>query len=205
MSENMDKIRAVLNSHIPTPEAIGRRSSVLIPIFETDRDLELLFCKRAMTLKRQPGDICFPGGGMEGNETPLETALREVNEEIGVPAENIEILGSADYIVAAYGAVISSFVGLIKNMTIADLKLSSDEVDEVFTVPLEFFMNTEPEAHYVEVKHEIPDDFPFEYIVGGRNYGWGHGKVPEYFYFYENRIIWGFTARLVRSLCYIIR
>ncbi len=195
----------MLNSHTPSPESVARRSSVLIPIFSTERGYELLFCKRALTLKRQPGDVCFPGGGSENDETPIETALRETYEEIGVPAENIDVLGPTDFIVAAYGAVIRPFVGIIRNMTPDELTVSSDEVAEVFTVPLDFFMETEPEAHYVEVKHEVPDDFPFEYIAGGRNYPWGHGKVPEYFYFYENHIIWGFTARLVRNLCLIIK
>lgn len=205
MFDNIEHIKEALISHTPSPEGADRQSAVLIPIFITDNGCELLFCKRALSLNHQPGDVCFPGGGREGNETPLETALRETYEEIGVPAENIEILGPTDFIVAAYGAVIRPFVGLIKNTSMDSLKLNSDEVAEIFTVPLKFFMDTEPEAHYVEVKHETPDDFPFEYIIGGRNYPWGHGQVPEYFYFYENHIIWGFTARLVRNLCLIIK
>lgn len=121
-----------------------------------------------MELKRQPGDVCFPGGSREGGETPLDTALRETWEETGIPAENIEILGQTDFVVAPYGAVITPFVGLIKNMTVNDLKLNPDEVAEVFTVPVKFFTDTEPEAHYITISHEIPEDFPFEYIVGGK-------------------------------------
>lgn len=158
-----------------------------------------------MELKRQPGDVCFPGGSREGGETPLDTALRETWEETGIPAENIEILGQTDFVVAPYGAVITPFVGLIKNMTVNDLKLNPDEVAEVFTVPVKFFTDTEPEAHYITISHEIPEDFPFEYIVGGKNYPWSKGRQPEYFYFYENHIIWGFTARIVRNLCLILK
>ena len=158
-----------------------------------------------MELKRQPGDVCFPGGSREDGETPLDTALRETWEETGIPAENIEILGQTDFVVAPYGAVITPFVGLIKNMTVNDLKLNPDEVAEVFTVPVKFFTDTEPEAHYITISHEIPEDFPFEYIVGGKNYPWSKGRQPEYFYFYENHIIWGFTARIVRNLCLILK
>lgn len=200
-----DLIKNALESHVPSPEGIKRFSSVLMPIFRTERGSELLFTKRSMELKRQPGDVCFPGGSREGGETPLDTALRETWEETGIPAENIEILGQTDFVVAPYGAVITPFVGLIKNMTVNDLKLNPDEVAEVFTVPVKFFMDTEPEAHYITISHEIPEDFPFEYIVGGRNYPWSKGRQPEYFYFYENYIIWGFTARIVRNLCLILK
>lgn len=198
-------IKNALESHTPSPEGIKRFSSVLMPIFQTERGPELLFTKRSMELKRQPGDVCFPGGSREGGETPLDTALRETWEETGIPAENIEILGQTDFVVAPYGAVITPFVGLIKNMTVNDLKLNPDEVAEVFTVPVKFFMDTKPEAHYITISHEIPEDFPFEYIVGGRNYPWSKGRQPEYFYFYENHIIWGFTARIVRNLCLILK
>ena len=200
-----DLIKNALESHVPSPEGIKRFSSVLMPIFRTERGSELLFTKRSMELKRQPGDVCFPGGSREGGETPLDTALRETWEETGIPAENIEILGQTDFVVAPYGAVITPFVGLIKNMTVNDLKLNPDEVAEVFTVPVKFFMDTKPEAHYITISHEIPEDFPFEYIVGGRNYPWSKGRQPEYFYFYENYIIWGFTARIVRNLCLILK
>lgn len=205
MMSQTDNIKNALENHIPSPEGVNRFSSVLMPIFKTDRGYELLFTKRSMELKRQPGDICFPGGSRENEESPLDTALRETWEETGIPAENIEILGQTDFVVAPYGAVITPFVGLIKNMTVNDLKLNPDEVAEVFTVPLSFFESTEPELHYINIIHDIPDDFPFEYIVGGRNYPWSKGRHPEYFYFYENHIIWGFTARIVRNLCLILK
>lgn len=207
MAEKLDSsaIKHILDEHMPFPEGIKRFSSILVPIIETNEGYCLVFSKRSMTLKRQPGDVCFPGGGREGNETQLETALRETYEEIGVPAENIEILGQPDYVVTAYGAVITPFVGLIKNMKIEDFKINPDEIEEIFTVPLKFFMETEPEAHYIMVKHEIPDDFPFEYIVGGRNYPWSVGRHPEFFYFYEGHIIWGFTARVVKNFCSILK
>ena len=53
----------------------------------------------------------------------------------------------------------------------------------------------------VNIKFDIPDDFPFEHIVGGRNYPWSVGKQPELFYFYDKYVIWGFTARIVNNLC----
>lgn len=205
MEENTIEIKNILNSHIPLPEGISKYSSVLIPLIKIDDSYHIIFCKRSMELKHQPGDICFPGGKREGNETALETALRETYEEIGVPCENIEILGQPDFVVTAYGAVITPFVGLIKNMTMENLVINTDEVAEIFTVPLEFFINTEPEAHYTKIKQEIPDDFPFEYIVGGKNYPWSVGNYPQYFYFYKDYVIWGFTARIIKNFCSILK
>ncbi|HIW25107.1 MAG TPA: CoA pyrophosphatase [Firmicutes bacterium] len=202
---NSDYISQKLKAHTPAPEGVFRHSAVLIPIFETERGYELLFCKRSMTLRRQPGDVCFPGGGRDGDETNLETALRETWEETGIPAENIEILGQTDYVITSYGAVITPFVGLIKNTSPDRLRINPDEVEETFLVPLSFFLNREPETHYVYINIEVPDDFPFEHIVGGRNYGWSKGRQPELFYFYRHQVIWGFTARVVKNLCSILK
>lgn len=205
MVETTSTIKNILNSHIPFPEGISKYSSVLMPLIKIDNSYNFIFSKRSMALRHQPGDICFPGGRREGNETPLETALRETYEEIGVPAENIEILGQPDFVVTTYGAVITPFVGLIKNMNIEDLAINPDEISELFTVPLVFFINTEPEAHYIKIKHEVPEDFPFEHIVGGKNYPWSVGNLPEYFYFYNDYVIWGFTARIIKNFCSILK
>ena len=150
---NSDYISQKLKAHTPAPEGVFRHSAVLIPIFETERGYELLFCKRSMTLRRQPGDVCFPGGGRDGDETNLETALRETWEETGIPAENIEILGQTDYVITSYGAVITPFVGLIKNTSPDRLRINPDEVEETFLVPLSFFLNREPETSLCLYKH----------------------------------------------------
>ena len=202
---NSNIIQQTLSVHTPSPEGIFRYSSVLMPLFETENGYEFLFCKRSMALRHQPGDICFPGGRREGEETPLETALRETREEIGISEENIEILGETDFVITTYGAVITPFVALIKEMSPSDIKFNPDEVEETFTVPVSFFMETEPEQHFVSIKFDIPEDFPFEHIVGGKNYPWSKGKQPELFYFYNGNVIWGFTARIVKNFCSIIK
>ena len=202
---NPEYISKYLSAHTPGPEGVFRHSSVLIPIFETERGYELLFCKRSMTLRRQPGDVCFPGGSREGDESAIETALRETCEEIGIEKKNIEILGQTDYVITTYGSIITPFAGLIKGVSPDRLKINPDELEETLLVPLKFFMNREPEVHYVNIHFDIPDDFPFEHIVGGRNYGWSKGRQPELFYFYRHQVIWGFTARVVKNLCSILK
>lgn len=207
MLNNIDRnfISNTLASHKPVPEGISRYSAVLIPIFITENGPELLFTKRSMALKHQPGDICFPGGRREGRENGLQTALRETEEEIGIPEKNIEVLGRTDFVVTTYAAIITPFVGIIKNMSPNDININPDEVDETFTVPLDFFMETEPEEHYVNIFYDIPDDFPVEHIVGGKNYTWKKVRHPELFYYYKDYVIWGFTARIVNNLCYLLK
>ena len=206
MLENIsqDRIKSALDSHISIPEGTTHQSSVLMPIVKTENGYEFIFCRRSMALKHQPGDVCFPGGSREGSESPVETALRETEEEIGIGPENIKVLGETDFVVSISGAVIYSFVGMLDGKGLSDIKINGDEVEEVFTVPVQFFIDNEPEIHYVDARLDIPDDFPFEYIVGGKNYKWGKGQQAEMFYFYNGHIIWGFTARIVKNFCSII-
>ena len=201
----MKQINKILSEHTPSPEGTYRYSAVLIPLFEIENEIHILFCKRAMTLKSQPGDVCFPGGRREGDEGLQETALRETWEEIGVSPDNVEILGASDYVVTSYGSIIMPFVGLITGITIEDLKINFEEVDEIFTVPLNYFLTCEPEEHPINIIFDVPDNFPFEHIVGGKNYAWGKGRHPELFYFYGGQVIWGFTARVIRNFCKIIK
>lgn len=72
--------------------------SVLVPVVEKDGGLHLLYEKRARHMKRQPGEICFPGGEMEEGENPEECALRETWEEIGIPEQSIKVVNRLDTI-----------------------------------------------------------------------------------------------------------
>ena len=83
---NTTEIKHILDSHTPSAEGKIKYSSVVLPIFVTDNGPELLFSKRSMDLKRQPGDICFPGGKREQLESAVVTAIREAHEVIGVDA-----------------------------------------------------------------------------------------------------------------------
>ena len=74
-----------------------------------------------------------------------------------------------------------------------------EEVSEVFTVPVNFFVNTSPKTYEVEWKPAFPEDFPFEKIYGGRDYEWRPRKSKIRFYEYEGRVIWGMTARIIEN------
>ena len=124
---NTTEIKHILDNHTPRPEGKFKFSSVVLPIFVTENGSELLFSKRSMDLKRQPGDICFPGGHHENNETAEETAIRETYEELGIKKENIEIIGRPDYMLTKYGAYVIPFIGFLKNIDEKDFIINPDD------------------------------------------------------------------------------
>lgn len=93
------------------------RFSVLVPLVERDDGtLEVLFEKRARTMRRQAGEICFPGGrAEEGDASPWETARRETSEELGLAAKRIRQVGTLDTVVTPF-ACIYPFVGQIDSL-----------------------------------------------------------------------------------------
>lgn len=173
------------------------RSSVVLFLCEdSKKELHIIFEVRALHLKKQPGDISLPGGRIEKNETPEQAAIRESIEELNVGLEDISIVGAMDYYVTPYNRIMYPFVGLIKNI---DIKPNKDEVNHVFKVPLKFFMENEPKCYEVNIVSELPENFPYHLIVGGKNYNFNKGSLKQYFYQYNGYVIWGFTALIVKS------
>jgi len=178
--------------------------AVLIPLVLYNNKLSILFEVRSHCLNGQPGEICFPGGHAEKNDgSPQDTALRETGEELGVDRSDIDIWGPLDILITPHQLKIHSFVGFIKDVK----KINPDrsEVEEVFYVPLEFFLNTTPAVSRVNVVLQPEADFPFHLIPNGRDYYWRRGQYPVYFYHYENYLIWGLTARMLHHFIDLIR
>ncbi len=173
------------------------QSAVLLPLVPKDDDLHVLFEVRARHLKRQPGDICFPGGRKEdGDKTLLDTAVRETAEELGITKEGIEVIAPLDYLVTPFSSIVYPYLGLIRNPE--EIVVNKGEVERVFTVPLSFFQQAEPQRYDLAIEVKPQDDFPYHLIEKGKNYDWRTGTFPEYFYFYGEEVIWGLTARIMQ-------
>ncbi|HEU4965035.1 MAG TPA: CoA pyrophosphatase [Bacilli bacterium] len=180
-----------------------KKAAVFVPLLEQDGELHVLFQERAHHLRNQPGEICFPGGRVEAQDAnPRATAVRETCEELGLPEQGVEVLGKLDILVS-YFQIIYPYVGRIREP--GQIAPDADEVAEVFTVPLSDLLQQEPEMHPVGFQVVPPDEFPFDWIQNGRAYHWRQGKIPQYFYFYEDRIIWGLTARILHHFLAIVR
>lgn len=185
------------------PDMIGqfKKSAVMLLLSEEREQTYLTFEVRSLSLRSQPGDIALPGGKIEPGETPRETAFRETVEELNVRYDDLEYIGSMDYFISPYYSIIYPFIAKLKECR---FEPNASEVDHIIKVPLSFFMKTDPLLYKLPIEPLLKDDFPYHLIRGGRDYKFGKGNMNEYFYQYNQYVIWGFTASIVKSFADII-
>ncbi len=176
----LKKIRQRLNVFQPKNNPnFQRRASVLIPLIEIRGEIFVLFTVRSKHLRSHPGQVSFPGGKQDYQDSnSLETALRETDEEIGLNPEKVEILGRIDQIISLYNYLVTPFVGLIPSDFSPNPNL--DEIEEVFKVPLSFFMKSN--NHWSE------------------EYESSSSKVLIHHFDFDGFDIWGLTAKLILRL-----
>jgi len=179
-----------------------KRSAVMIFLLEEENELQIIFEIRSKNLRRQPGDICLPGGRVEKGELPIDTACREAMEELLVKRDTFSVVGEMDFLVSPYNSIIYPFIATLEPQ---DIHPNPSEVDRVLKVPLKFFMETEPDLHEVDIVQSPKPDFPYDLINNGADYKFTNGVFPEYFYVYEGNVIWGFTALIVKRFVDIIK
>ncbi|SCG84255.1 NUDIX hydrolase [Proteiniborus sp. DW1] len=177
--------------------------AILLPLINMDGKWHILFEVRSEKLDRQPNEISFPGGKVEGKETFKEGAIRETCEELNIKSESITLLGELDYVLSSK-SVVYGYVGVLEDLDVELLEYNRNEVGHVFTVPLDFFLKNEPEIHYTKLEVTPRADFPYHLIQNGRNYNWNKSSQAVYFYVYEDYVIWGLTARFVKNFVDII-
>ncbi|WP_315120022.1 CoA pyrophosphatase [uncultured Clostridium sp.] len=178
------------------------KSSVIIFLISDNENLEVLFQVRAFNLQHQPGDISFPGGRIEKGESEEEAAIREAIEELNIKREDFKMIGEMDSLVTHYNRIIYPFIALLNKN---EINPSKDEVDHVFTVPLQYFLENEPEVYEIKITPQVPENFPYHLIVGGRDYKFSKANVKQYFYQYKGYVIWGMTAQIIKSFVDIIK
>lgn len=192
----IDKVK----SHKPTilGSEVFTNFAVLIPLILKEGDVHILFEVRSETLRRQPGEICFPGGKIDKqDQTPQDAAIRETEEELGIKKESISDVYSLDYMVNPFSMIVYPFVGFIDGSEMKNIDPNPSEVGELFTVPLSFFLENDPEVYQVNMAIQPEKDFPFHLIPGGKKYDWQVNHMDEYFYYYKNKTIWGLTAKII--------
>jgi 8-oxo-dGTP pyrophosphatase MutT (NUDIX family) len=112
---------------------------VLVPVVDRGDELTVLFTRRTSHLHDHAGQISFPGGRAEADESALDTALRETAEEIGLDPQRIEVLGTLSEYLTVTGYRVTPVVGLVNPPF--DLQPDTFEVAEIFEVPLAFFLD----------------------------------------------------------------
>lgn len=191
--------KRIKNSQIK-PLGVEARYAVLAPLIKLEDDLHLLYEIRSEDIGTQPGEVSFPGGKIEEGETAREAAIRETEEELGINKSQIEVFGQIDYLIPPFNIVLYPFTGFLKVDSLTDLEINKAEVQEIFTVPLNYFLENEPETHVVNCRHEINENFPYHLIRNGKEYDWREGEYPVNFYKYKDHVIWGMTARFTTNL-----
>jgi 8-oxo-dGTP pyrophosphatase MutT (NUDIX family) len=153
-------------------------AAVLVPIIFRSGGLSALFTQRSDTLSSHAGQICFPGGRIDGaDESPAAAAIREANEEVGIPSSSIDVIGRLPDYITGTGFSISPIVALVT----PNFQFSPQpaEVADVFELPLSSVLD--PGQHQIETA-----------LLGGNQ---RHFYVIEL----EGRRVWGATAAILVS------
>ncbi|QIB69185.1 CoA pyrophosphatase [Aminipila butyrica] len=202
---NLPEIKELFKNR--KPHAIGyyKYFSVLVPLVEKDGEVYLLYEIRAKSLKTQPGEICFPGGGLEPGETRRQCAIRETYEELGIKKKDIRIISEMDSLYTYSNFTMYCFLGEIPYSALMEAKINTDEVQEFFLVPLDYIKNQQPFIYKVDIVPEIGEDFPYNLLKLDNGYNWRKGKSEVPVYVYEDKVIWGLTARITHNLANILK
>lgn len=175
-----DEEAANFSGREPVPAA------VLVPLVVRDEGLRLLLTMRTAHLHDHAGQISFPGGRVDPEDSnAIATALRETEEEIGLARHHIEIIGSLPDYQTGTGFKVTPVVGLVH----PPFELAADEfeVAEIFEVPLDFLMNG---ANHQRRSAEFPNR---------------PGRRSFYAMPWEQYFIWGATAAMLRNLYHFLR
>ena len=201
------EIRNKFKSFTPIGESWANHFAVILPLveFADGRGPRILYEVRAKKLDRQPGEVCFPGGQIEKGETPLEAALRETCEELGICPDEMDIISEVITIGTRAGSQIHCFAGVISEDTYRSMTISEAEVDEVFTVPVDDLMKTDWEVYWNDLEEVPAEDFPYDRVTSGEAYKWKKGKAPVPVFDVNGRIIWGLTGRMTKEFLEVIK
>lgn len=180
------EVRAAVTGHDDLPsigDEGGPSSAVLAALWEEDGEAHVLLTRRTAWLRSHSGQVAFPGGRVEPDETLVQAALREAEEEVGLDPAQVEVIGRLSRMhTISSGAGIFPFVGLLPGPP--SCEPNPDEVDRVFGVAL----------------GELMADGVFHEEL------WGLDEVERAIYFFDcqGETIWGATARMLFELLVLV-
>jgi len=154
-------------------------AAVLLPLYEKEGELYIVFTRRPETMQHHKGQICFPGGRcQDDDESDRDTALREASEEIGLRPEDVEVLGELDKMcTASSNFLITPFVGVIPHPY--EFTVNDDEIDELIEIPVSVLLDKNNYYEKLQEFHGMP-------YLGS-------------FFDCEGKVIWGATAKILRQ------
>ena len=197
---DLEHLRRRYADHVPGLLGARHSYAVLCPLVERPDGLHLLFEVRSAALHRQPGEVCFPGGRMEAGETPEQCALRETWEELGIPPEDIRLLGRADFLHLRSEALMHPVLGQVAPAALERLRLNPAEVRQTFLVSLDWLAAHPPEVYRYPLLPVGAEQFPYARVQAPPDYRWTPGQVEVPVYDGLPYPLWGLTARITRHV-----
>ncbi len=161
-------------------------AAVLVPLVVRESELNLLLTLRTAHLNDHAGQVSFPGGRVDPEDSDaIATALRETEEEVGLARRHVEVIGSLPEYQTGTGFTVTPVVALVH----PPFELAADafEVAEIFEVPMSFLMDG---AHHERRSAELPNR---------------PGRRSFYSMPYHDYFIWGATAAMLRNLYHFLR
>lgn len=180
MQADFEHIRRRVSSHTPVRiiDPSSRHACVLVSMIRHEGSLHLLLTKRTDRVEHHKGQISFPGGVVDdADESPRHTALRELEEELGIPSSSVTILGQLDDFHIPTGFIVTPVVGLIDHPI--DIRMKNDEVEEIFLIPFTKFF--EPSLRRTETR----------FLKGAER--------QVYVYDVWKEPVWGATAHIIKQ------
>lgn len=192
------------HDHQPTLQEAKGLFAVLVPLIEKEDGLYLLYEVRSAGLRHHTSEVCFPGGRMEKGESPVECALRETYEELGISPDAIEIIGQLDFIYLRSEGLMYPILAKVEESALSAIQCSPDEVADTFLVPLRYLQEHPPTRYRYELRPQVDGDFPYEEVQTPPHYTWIPGQMEVPVYHGLPYPLWGLTARitdwLIRSV-----
>ncbi len=182
ISLTAERIKNLLNSEtnylIKPISGRGKQAAVLVPLIFNQNKWSILFTRRSDSVNDHKGQVSFPGGAIEpSDESPINAALREAEEEIGLKSEDVQVLGVLPPHESVTGYTIFPVIAKIKWPIL--LKINPVEVSRVFTIPLDWLIQRE---NFVIRDWLSP-------------YGLRQGVV--FYRPYDGEQLWGISARIL--------
>lgn len=200
----ISQLQTRLSARTPSPLDVTARYAVLVPLVELEGELHLLYEVRAATLRRQPGEVCFPGGRIEAGESADACALRETFEELDIPESAVRLLGQLDFICHRKGFVMYPILALVDTDAVRHMNPNPAEVDETFLIPISALRAMPPEEYRYEMLPNPGPDFPYERIGIPRDYPWQSGVETGPIYPWQGKAVWGLTGRITRHVLSVL-
>ena len=168
----------LLTAELQTPAA------VLLAITDDKNNPQVILTRRAKHMPTHKGQVAFPGGKAEHDDADLiATALREACEEVALQPDSVKVVGQMGQVLSRQGFLVTPVVGVVPASVVSQLVPNLGELDRIFTVPLSFFIDTNP----------VMDALP---IVAGVK------QVPSFYY--DEYRIWGMTAFILAEFVNLV-